>query len=150
VGKATTNANRPAQRLEQGALAQLRLGHLGMIQGIVGRLAGFSATVKNFSVTLAAAAVAVNLAQDQKGLLWIALGAVVLLLAIDTYYLAQERAFRELYDDIAGRSLDDADNLRIERPGLNVARAAASFSIWGFYPPQLVVVVLLLVYKGSL
>lgn len=131
----------------EDAQVQLRLGHLNMVQGIIGRVAGFSATVKNFSVTLAAAAVAVNLAEDQKGLLWIALGAVLLLLIIDAYYLAQEKAFRDLYDEIAERPLSQADDLRIKRPPLRPLRAVQSFSVWAFYAPQLVVVGALLVYN---
>lgn len=133
--------------LTQDAQIQLRLGHLNMVQGIIGRVSGFSATAKNFSVTLAAAAVAVNLSEDQKGLLWIALSAVLLLLIIDAYYLAQEKAFRDLYDKIAERSLSDAADLRIKRPALEPFRAARSFSVWAFYAPQLVVVSALLLYN---
>ena len=97
--------------LGEDSKVQLRLGHLNMVQGIIGRVAGFSATAKNFSVTLAAAAVAVNLAEDQKGLLWIALAAALLLLIIDAFYLAQEKAFRDLYDEIASRPLAEAADL---------------------------------------
>jgi hypothetical protein len=125
----------------------LRLGHLNMIQGIIGRVAGFSAAAKNFSVTLAAAAVAVNLAEDNKGLLWIALGSALLLATIDAYYLAQEKAFRNLYDSIASRPLDKAADLRIKRPALQPLRALVSFSVWAFYMPQLIVAGTLMLYK---
>lgn len=117
-----------------------------MVQGIIGRVSGFSATVKNFSVTLAAAAVAVNLAEDRRGLLWIAIAAVALFLIIDAYYLAQEKAFRHLYDEVAKRPLSRAEDLRIKRPTLKPLRAALSFSVWAFYAPQLIVVVLLMRY----
>ena len=133
--------------LTDEALIQLRLGHLNMVQGIIGRLAGYSATVKNFSVTLAAAAVAVNLAKDQTGLLWIAIAAVVLFMVIDAYYLAQEKAFRDLYEEIAKRPLPKATDLRINRHDLDPLRALRSFSVWPFYLPQLIVVALILVYK---
>lgn len=137
----------PSTATGEDTLVQLRLGHLNMVQGIIGRLSGFSATAKNFSVTLAAAAVGVNISQDTKGLLWIALAAVALLLIVDAYYLAHERAFRDLYDEIAQRPLEEAKDLGITRPPLKVLRALGSFSVWFFYLPQLVVVLLLLMYK---
>lgn len=134
-------------KLPQDAQVQLRLGHLNIVQGIIGRLAGYSATVKNFSITLAAAAVAVNLSEDQNGLLGIAIAAVGLFMVIDAYYLAQEKAFRDLYDEIATRPLSEAADLRIDRHNLQPLRALRSFSVWGFYLPQLVVAGLLMLYK---
>lgn len=134
-------------KLSSDALVQLRLGHLNIVQGIIGRLAGYSATVKNFSITLAAAAVAVNLAQDQKGLLGIAIAAVGLFMLIDAYYLSQEKAFRDLYDEVAGRPLSEAAELRIDRHKLEPLRALRSFSVWGFYLPQLIVAAALMIYN---
>ena len=135
------------ERLGEDAAVQLRLGHLNMVQGVIGRVAGFSATVKNFSIILAAAAVAVNVAEDQRGFPWIAFAAVLLLLIIDAYYLAQEKAFRELYNEIAERPLSEASDLRIKRPPLEPFRAARSFSVWAFYVPQLIVVGAFILYK---
>jgi uncharacterized membrane protein YjjP (DUF1212 family) len=128
-------------------LVELRLGHLNMIQGIIGRLAGYSATVKNFSVTLAAAAVAVTSAGGHRNLLWVALAGITLLGLLDTYYLAQERAFRTRFADIAARPLAEATSLAIDRANLRPFKAAASFSVWAFYLPQLIVVWTLLRYN---
>lgn len=133
-------------KLPPETLVQLRLGHINIVQGIIGRLGGYSATVKNFSITLAAAAIAVNLAEDQKGLLGIAIMAVGLLIVIDAYYLSQERAFRDLYNEIVGRPLSEAADLRVDRHNLEPLRALLSFSVWGFYLPQLVVITLLIIY----
>ncbi len=40
--------------------AQMRLAHLNMIQGIIGRVSWFSATIKNFTVTICAGVTALS------------------------------------------------------------------------------------------
>lgn len=40
-------------------LVDLRIAHLNMIQGVISRMSGFSASAKNFCVTVSAAIIAV-------------------------------------------------------------------------------------------
>jgi len=134
----------PREMPSADALSQLRLGHLNMIQFVVGRLAGSSASAKTFSATLAAAAVAVTFTDKLAVLLWIPAVAVALLGLLDAYYLAQEKAFRDRYEEVAARPLVEATNLSIKRPPLRFLEALRSFSVWGFYAPQLAVVAYLL------
>jgi hypothetical protein len=67
-------------------------------------------------------------------------------MVIDAYYLAQEKAFRDLYSEIAARPLANAASLDIRRHKLEPFRAVQSFSVWPFYLPQLIVVVAMVLY----
>jgi hypothetical protein len=116
------------------------MGHLGLIQGIIGRLASFCATVKNFCFTIVAGAVTLKYTQHESGLLWIAAAAVLLFCALDVYYLALERGFRGFYDEVARRPLADAGDVKIPKPDRKIGAAVLSPSIWPFYFPQILVV----------
>lgn len=140
-----------SKELENDSLVALRLGHLHMVQGVIGRLAGYSATVKNFTITIATATVALTLAGSEEtgkvAILSIAFAAVALLALLDTYYLALERGFRNLHNEIATRPLAEAADLAIRRGRLDGLRTVRSFSVWAFYGPQLIVVAVLLLYN---
>lgn len=133
--------------LNNESLVQLRLGHLGMIQNVVGRLAGYSAAVKNFCITVTTGGIVATFASNAAGLLWISLTAVLLFATLDAYYLALERAFRAFYGEVAERPLSEAGDLAIKRRKLSWWTALGSPSVWPFYLPQLIVVVMLIVYK---
>lgn len=135
------------EALGQDSLVQLRLGHLGMIQDVVTRLAGYSATVKNFCITVVAGAIVATYAGNKADLLWIAVIAVILFAALDAYYLALERSFRAFYDKVADRPLAQASNLTIRRGSFSWPRALWSASVLPFYFPQVVVVAVLMLYK---
>lgn len=135
-----------AETMPSEVLAQLRLGHLNILQGIISRLAGYSATVKNFSVTVTAALVALALDKGGAEALWVGVGAAVVFALLDAYYLSRERAFRDQYTDVAARSFADATNLGIAQPTANLFASLGSFSVWGLYLPELAVIAVLL-YK---
>lgn len=133
-----------AETIPGEALAQLRLGHLNILQGIISRLAGYSATVKNFSVTVTAALVALALDKGKAEALWVGLGAAVIFALLDAYYLSRERAFRDQYKEVAARSFANATNLGIDQPSANLFASLGSFSVWGLYLPEVVVIAVLL------
>jgi len=133
------------------ALAQLRLGHLNLVQGVVSRLAGFSANVKNFCVTIFLAIAGAAFQYDSSALLLAGAPAVLLFAALDTYYLAQECRFRRFYDAVRDRPLEQATGLDLAPPALALADYAAatrSFSTGGFYALLFASVVLLLFAHG--
>lgn len=129
------------------ALVQLRVGFLTILQGIISRMAGYSAAVKNFSITVTAASVALAYQQHEPNALKIGLGAVVFFAFVDAYYLGLERAFRELYGTKAARPLAEAEDLTIARPPASTLRALFSLSVFGFYAPQAIVAGGLLIYN---
>lgn len=122
--------------LDQGSLVTLRMGHLGMIESVISRLSGHSATVKNFSVTVYVGVLAVAVSQSAPILLWIAVLAPVLFAALDAYYLGIERSFRDFYRTVAERPLSEAVNVVMDQAK---ARPMASFwrpVVWPFYLVQ--------------
>lgn len=128
-------------------LVDLRVAHLNMIQGVISRMSGFSAGVKNFCVTISAAIIAVAY-QKQVPMLVLAGAAVVLIFCImDTYYLGLERRYRELYERVAARPFDQAPDMSIKAERLSLStcfRALGSISVAGFYTLLLIGVVTLL------
>ncbi|KSB88944.1 hypothetical protein AS593_21415 [Caulobacter vibrioides] len=115
---------------------QARIAHLTMIQGIIGRMAGYSASVKTFTLTIAAALIAVAIDKDQPVLFHAGAAIVFVFALLDAYYLAVEKCFRDLYGEVAGRDWSVALDLGIrQRPASlsAVLRASTSASIWGFY-----------------
>jgi hypothetical protein len=130
--------------VDHASLIALRLGHLGMIQGVVDRLAGQSATVKNFCLTLVAGAIALAFSNHLSSPLWIALAAPLLFVGLDAYYLGLERAFRTLYEEVAGRDLSEAGQLSMKQRPSGTISALRSPAILPFYLPQIIVAALLI------
>ncbi len=119
-----------------GELLTARVGHLNMVQGIVSRMATFSANAKNFCVTVVAALLGIAFQQHLPFLLLAAAFVVISFSALDIYYLAQERRFRDFYRDIADRPLTEATKLDLTPSKLTLADYFAgirSFSTGGFY-----------------
>lgn len=86
-------------RIERESLSMSDVEHLKMIQGVIGRLAGNSFLIKGWSVTVAAGLSAFARTETDRSLAWIGVGAVAVFALLDAYYLAVERAYRQLYVD---------------------------------------------------
>ena len=87
-----------------GSLADIE--HLKLIQNVITRMAGNSFLIKGWSVTLVAGLGAVAKSQNEAGVAWIAAGVVVVFAILDAFYLALERAYRDLYRRVAADSPD--------------------------------------------
>ncbi|WP_317973697.1 hypothetical protein [Novosphingobium pituita] len=128
-------------------LVDLRIAHMNMIQGIITRMSGYSAGVKNFCVTIIVGIIAVAFDKQVPMLIWAALVVVLIFGLMDCYYLALERRYRQLYKNVSGRSLDKASNMSIKADKLDLSTyltAARSVSVAGFYALLLIGVVVLL------
>jgi hypothetical protein len=115
----------------------LKIAHLGMIQGAIARMSGFSATAKTFTVTILAGLAAISLQANQAQLGLVALLATLVLGVIDIYYLTLELRFRAYYEHVESRNLDRADDLAVKplkRSG-DIMRALNSASTKLFYLP---------------
>ncbi len=75
--------------------------HLEFVQAVIARQAGNSFLLKGWSVTLAAALVALGTNAANAGIAAAGLIPAAVFWGLDAYYLRQERLFRPLYD--AGR-----------------------------------------------
>lgn len=119
--------------------------HLQMLQDIIGRLAGNSASCKTWCVSLtsALAVVAAGEAASRPRILSVAVLPVVLFLLLDAYYLGLERRFRDCYNTFVKKlhngtaTVDDVFLLesKLTIPGFfgEIFPALLSFSIWPFY-----------------
>ncbi|GGO94498.1 hypothetical protein [Stakelama pacifica] len=136
--------------LKEESLVTMRVAHLGMIQGVITRMSGFSASVKTFLVTILAGLAAISLQANSMQLGVIGMIAAVFFLFIDTYYMALEIQFRTFYDEVIARPLSDADNMKIAPSASSddFKKALTSKSILLFYGAVLIACALFIVYGG--
>ncbi len=121
----------------------LRVKHLEMIQAVTSRMSGYSATLKNYSITIVTGIIGIAFTVKMPGL--IALSAVVAIAFayLDARYLQLERAYRSLFDEVRlqdwdARPLFDLRPREVHRHPY--AHALLSWSVAGFYGPLVVVV----------
>jgi hypothetical protein len=113
--------------------------HISMLQGIISRLANNSSSCKTWCLTLVGAALSLAGATRTPAIASFVLVPIVIFGFIDTMYLAQEKAFRDLYDRIitairgATYSLDNAFDAKAPRNLDHVGWALTSWSIWPIY-----------------
>ena len=126
----------------------LRVAHLGMIQGAITRMSGFSASAKTFTITILAGLAAISLQADAAQLGVIAMTATIVLASTDAYYMTMELRFRALYDEVVARDLDHAADLAITplKQSGDVKRAINSTPSKLFYIPVLFACTLLICY----
>jgi sensor c-di-GMP phosphodiesterase-like protein len=81
---------------------QQKIAHLGMIQGVINRLASNASSMKALAGTIAAAAIALYGTMNSTHWVFLASAAlpVIIFWLMDTRYLRIERAYRHLYDRV--------------------------------------------------
>lgn len=114
--------------------------HLGIIQQVIQRMSGNSASCKAWCITLVSAILVIVADKDNPDLAFLAFIPVVLFLALDSYYLALERAFRASYNTFIDKLHEDriepSDLYSVEPSGGLAAHVYASlfsFSVWPVY-----------------
>lgn len=85
--------------------SQNKIAHLEMIQGVINRMGSNSFMIKGWAVTLVSALFALSV--DNYKFLFISLVPILLFWWLDTFFLRQERLFRELYDNVTSKSNSD-------------------------------------------
>lgn len=128
-------------------LVDLQIAHLNMAQGVIARMSSFSAGVKNFCVTISAGIIAVAYQKQIPMLTEAAIAVVLIFFLMDGYYLALEKRYRELYEEVAKRPLGQASDMSLKAKKLDLSTyliAARSISVAGFYALLLSGVVLIL------
>ena len=122
--------------------------HLTILQGIIQRMAVNSRSCKVWCVTLVSAVMVLVAQTGEPNHALIALVPTVLFLVLDTYYLAQERAYIRSYRTFVGSlhagELARSEIYKMTSTGMGmrlVLRCLGSASIYLFYP--LVVVTIL-------
>jgi len=74
--------------------------HVNLLQGIITRLANNSASCKTWCLTLVGALFSLAGATHARGVITFALVPVLIFGFLDVMYLAQERAYRDLYNTL--------------------------------------------------
>lgn len=122
-----------------------KIKHLEMIQGIINRMASNSFALKGWGVTLIAGIFALANKDTNKMYFLIAYIPVVSFWLLDSYYLLQERLFRDLYETIRQTPEEEIDfNMNIKKfksikSKSNYYSCVLSITEAGFYIPLAVV-----------
>ena len=86
-----------------------KIKHLEMIQGVINRMAKNSFMLKGWAVTLAAGIFALASKDTYKMYFLISYVPVIVFWFLDSYYLLQERLYRDLYNDVRKKSNSEID-----------------------------------------
>ena len=125
--------------------------YLNILQGIITRLASNSANCKTWCISLVSAILVVIADKNKPNYAWIALIPIVLFFLLDSYYLGQERSFRDIYNKFISdlHSGDvETDKLFVLKPlkGMNVVNSlfasSLSFSVYPFYLTLILTVII--------
>jgi hypothetical protein len=113
--------------------------HINLLQGIINRLANNSASCKTWCLTLVAALLSLAGTTHTPAIVTFALVPVVLFGFVDTMYLAQEKAYRDLYERTIGAlqcgsyTIARVYNAKANLSFGNVCWALTSWAIWPVY-----------------
>lgn len=114
--------------------------HLQIMQGVISRMAANSTASKAWCITIVSAILVLVADKSKPEYAFIALVPILLFLALDSYYLALEKAFRESYNEFIAKlhkQLISSEDLYSVVPKGNMTThqvdALKSFSVWGFY-----------------
>lgn len=123
-----------------------KIAHLTFAQAVINRMAANSFLVKGWTIALVAALLAISAEKITFSYLLVVLVPILLFWWLDTYYLVQEKLYRELYRDIAKKNCDTIDfnmDASVFKGSIDsIAKVAKSSSVGPFY---LVIVLLLIV-----
>jgi hypothetical protein len=114
--------------------------HLGILQNVIQRMASNSSACKTWCVTLVSAVLVIVADKGKPDYAWIAMLPIIVFAALDAYYLALEKAFRNSYNDfiskLHNKLLTEGDLYSVIPKG-NMSflqwESVKSFSVWGFY-----------------
>ena len=88
---------------------ETKLKHLEMTQGIINRMAGNSFLLKGWSVTLISALFALAAKDSNPLFLYLAYFPCAAFWSLDGYFLWQEKMYRKLYQNVAGKDAESID-----------------------------------------
>ena len=119
-------------------LSDQQIAHLGMIQGVINRMASNSFALKALSVTIAAAIIAITGTQQNApaSISYVGLFPIVVFWLMDAKYLRLERLYRKLYDHIRkGENFEmfSMNTMSFNKDVSSTLQIAISWSVIWFY-----------------
>ncbi|MEH2291392.1 hypothetical protein [Nostoc sp.] len=126
--------------------------YLNILQGIITRMASNSANCKTWCISLVSAILVVIADKNKPNYAWISLIPIILFFLLDSYYLGQERSFRQVYNDFV-KELHSSGEITINKlfalkplKDMNVVKllfaSSLSFSIYPFYITLILTVII--------
>ena len=103
-----------------------KLKHLDFIQGVINRLSTNSFLLKGWSVVLVSALFALSAADSNVQFVMLAYIPAVAFWALDGYFLALERSYRRLYEQVRAKTPEEIDFSMDAREAKGGAHAWAS------------------------
>lgn len=123
--------------------------HLSILQNVIQRMASNSSASKAWCVTLVSAVLVIVADKTKPDYAYIAFLPTFVFAALDAYYLALEKAFRNSYNEfiskLHNRVLTEADLYSVIPVGNMTdlqCESLKSFSVWGFYGSLAVLILL--------
>lgn len=137
----TTRSRRRAKHAggeREADYTELRVKHLELVQDVIARMSGNSATIKRSSLVVAAAAISVSSALGKPLILPFTAGLILVFAFLDARYLRVERCYRDLYDAVRSEPPGQRPDFRLTPPGTSAAahpimKLMISWSVAGLY-----------------
>lgn len=126
--------------------------HVNMLQAIISRLAGASASSKTWCLTLVGALLSFAAGTDSPRLAAFAIVPILIFAYLDASYLAQERAYRTLFNQVVAKVRDGTyalgDSFGAKAP-LTPGAILAALKSWSIWPVYLSLLIAYAVAMGS-
>ena len=119
-------------------IAELRVKHLEMLQGLITRMAGYGASFKSYCITVVTAVLGFAFTLHRPAVAALALLPLITFALVDAQYLRVERRFRGLFDVVRKESWEAMPSFEIDlknAPVKSYWSALGSWSIASFYAP---------------
>lgn len=114
----------------------LQVKHLEMLQDVISRMAGSSASIKNYCMTISAAIIGLATAIEKPETLIYTIPIIIIFGVLDAHYLRLERAFRDQFNSVRKSDLSERPDFVISpswTAGHSVFSGITSWSVWPFY-----------------
>ena len=123
--------------------------HLGILQGVIERMASNSTSTKAWCITIVSAVLVIVAEKGKPNFALLALLPTILFLTLDAYYLALEKGFRNSYKSFVAKVHDGVltpEDLYAVVPEGKTCKlqfeALKSYSVWGFYTVLVILILL--------
>lgn len=125
---------------------EMHIKHLEMLQNVISRMAGSSASIKNYCMTISAAIIGLATAIQKPEVLYYTIPLILIFGILDAHYLRLERAFRDQFNSVRKSDLSERPDFLISpswTAGHRVFSGIFSWSVWLFYGPVIIVFIVI-------
>lgn len=124
--------------------------HIGIIQSLIERMSANSTACKTWCITLVSAILVIVADKQKADYAYIAFMPTIFFAALDTHYLALEKGFINSYNTFIKKlhtnklAIEDLYSVSIVGNSSKLQlQSIKSFSVWGFYTPMLIFILII-------